>query len=211
MKALAMVCLLVVAMLALAGCASAAKSGHKALTPMHRESISRAPIELRLEETAAFRYRTSAQQGAMMVGMMFGAIGGGAAVLATDARAKVLGEELVREAGIIDPTPELARRVMSVLEQKLGAVEGDSPIQLSVSTESWGVSNRGVSFSARLELVDTRTDTRIAQALCRYLTPKEANPPDLERMLANDAAFVKSSLDQAADACVNYFELNVVP
>jgi hypothetical protein len=211
MKALAIVCALVVAMLALAGCASAPKSSHTALAPMLRESISQAPIELRIEETAAFRYQTSAQQSAMMVGMMFGAIGGGAAVLATDARAKALGAELVRETGIIDPTPDLARRVMSVLEQKLGAVEGDSPIQLSVSTQGWGVSNRGVSFNTRLELVDTRTDTRIARARCRYLTPKDENPPDIERMLANEAAFVKSSLDQAADACVNYFELNVVP
>lgn len=211
MKTRGAVGVLVVAMTALVGCASTPKSSHKVLSPTIRASISDAPIEVRLEETAAFRHHTSAQQGGIMVGVLFGAIGGGVAAIAADARARSLGEKLVRETELVDPTPELARRLMSVLEQKLGAVEGNSPIQLTVSTEGWGIGKPGVYCHTRVALVDTRTDTRIAQALCRYVTPKEENPGDVGVVLADNAAFVKSSLDKAVDACVDYFAHNVVP
>ncbi len=197
--------------LLLSGCASAPKNSHSVLSSSARSILANAAVETRVEPPVAFRVHTPAQSGGMMVGMLFGAIGGFTGALVADARARALGEKLVEQTGISDPAPDLAQRLMTVLEHRLQAVAASSPIHLVVETKGWTASSAGLAAHSRIRLLDTRNGSSLAGADCRYSTPKALAPANLDAVLADDAAFVKASLEQAVDACVDYVSQNMLP
>lgn len=55
------------------------------------------------------------------------------------------------------------------------------------------------------------SSSSLASADCQYSTPMTQRRGSLDAVLADDAGFVKASLEQAVDACVDYVSQNMLP
>jgi hypothetical protein len=197
--------------LTLPGCATVQPptSSHLALLDLMRGNVQGGPVEVHAEETPPLLITTRAQEQGSMLALMFptASVSGG---LGAAGAATRRGRELEREGGIPDPTEEIARRSLERLQRNLGVTEGPSLFRLEVATQSRGVGSEGFYLQTRVDLVDARTDTSVAWALCRYQTPASRLPADLEAML-DDIAFVKQEQESAIADCVDYFGRNAVP
>ncbi len=176
-----------------------------------RPTLARSAVQLQVAPASDLMVRTPAQKGALIASMLLGPIGGAAGAMSTEARSKTLGRELVRQTGLQEPGAQLGQRLLTVLEQQFDVRHGLSPIHLTVATVHWLVSGDGLTSHLDVALTDTRNGQRLADAQCRYRSPKAERPKNLDAALADDAAFVKLALDKAVDECVGIVDRMLAP
>ena len=88
---------------------------------------------------------------------------------------------------------------------------------VDVSTVYWGYmyqsfdwSHYNVLYSAKLRVIDTTTQTVVAEGSCKWRPAKGAKLPTGDELLANGAAEVKAQLKQAQEACTAEFKRDVL-
>jgi hypothetical protein len=139
---------------------------------------------------------------------------------------------LIRSAGVEDPAVSISATLAASLAVSNGArilpqqisVTGNEVRQiadaarssaryvLDVRTFSWLVTylplawnSYGLAYVATARLIDTQTNTVVAQGYCNQNFDKTIDPPTFEGMMANRAARLKRELDLTAEACTNIF------
>lgn len=159
---------------------------------------------------------------------MFAVAGVGAAVAA--------GNKVVKENGIVDPAKNISLSLARTLARNHGLelrgetdvadsdkvdhlvqMAGGSDYALEVVTNGWSYIYDGFSFSdyfvgysAKLRLIDVRASQVISSGLCAYDAKKAGKSPvSHETLLANNAAYIKQELADAADLCVRDFAANL--
>lgn len=161
---------------------------------------------------------------------MFAVAGVGAAAAA--------GNSLVEDANIEDPASAIASELGMALTTKHGAnvvgpsntvVDSDnvddivqaaagSDLALDVVTNGWSYIYDGfnfsdyfVGYSSRLRLIDVETSSVLASGLCTYDAKKAGKSAVThETLIADDAAYIKQELADAAASCVQQFSSNVL-
>lgn len=180
-------------------------------------------VTLVLRESPSFVAMTSGKG-------MFAVAGVGAAAAA--------GNTLVEDANIEDPAPVIASELGMALTTKHGAsvvgpstavVDSDnvadvvqaaagSDLALDVVTNGWSYIYDGfnfsdyfVGYSSRLRLIDVETSNVLASGLCTYDAKKAGKlPVSHDTLIADDAAYIKQELADAAASCVQQFSANVL-
>lgn len=156
---------------------------------------------------------------------MFAVAGVGAAVVA--------GDDLVEESKISDPAIGIGDALAKTLKKKRGikaAGRSDalsessdaediaqlargSDYALDVVTNGWGYIYDGFSFSdyfvnysSSIRLIDTKSSEVVASGYCVYDAKKAGKPAvSHDTLIANDAAYIKQELKEAAGACIEKF------
>ncbi len=159
---------------------------------------------------------------------MFAVAGVGAAVAA--------GNKMVAENNIVDPATSisetLAHSLVNDYDLRLvGASDtagsgdideivrlaGGSDYALDVQTNGWTYIYDGfkfgdyfVGYSSKLRLIDVATGRVISNGFCAYDAKKAGKSPvSHETLLADNAAYIKQELADAADVCVHEFATNL--
>ncbi len=198
--------------LLLFGCASAPT---QRLSPDTLSSLDGKSITVVARKSPSFVAMTSGKG-------MFAAMGAGAAIAA--------GNKLVRETGIEDPAPSIGTAFAEDLTKAHGArfagksgaiaesddvsevvqLAKDSDYALDVATHGWSYIYDGfkfsdyfVGYSANMRLIDVGSAQVVASGRCAY-DPKKAGKTAVshDRLLENDAAYIKQELAAAAEVCV---------
>ncbi|MGI9344042.1 MAG: hypothetical protein ACR2QV_14470 [Gammaproteobacteria bacterium] len=207
--------LISVACIAVAACAAPQS---KPIAPETLSSFQGKSLSLVQGDTPSFVAMTSGKG-------MFAVAGVGAAAAA--------GNDLVEEAEIEDPaikiSRSLARRLtadhaLSLRGPTLRSEDADeaaeiaqlakgSDYALEVATSGWTYMYDGfkfgdyfVNYSSKLRLIDVSSSEVISSGLCNYngkLAGKSAVTH--EKLLENDAAYIKKELADAKDFCVQQF------
>lgn len=68
-----------------------------------------------------------------------------------------------------------------------------------------------VMYTARLRLIDTSTNTVIAEDLCSYVPEYSNDAPSYDDLVNENAAGLKLQLHKAANFCLDYFNKNIIP
>ena len=143
--------------------------------------------------------------------------------------AKSLGDRVVKENGVVDPT----RQVMKDLSHSLASAfnlqvrfliqsDADTPdsafnfrgadLAVRVRTVEWSYGTNGSDWShlwaflhMHVSLLDARKTVVIAEGDCQNEPPKQGDGPTADQLMANSAAILKQQLKDAADRCLDYF------
>lgn len=163
------------------------------------------------------------------VGALFGAVGGAAMAI----RAINEGNTLIKVNEVVDPADTIARSLTSALASSASATVG-APVTtarsgkaadiaaaspsaryvVNVQTLGWGtlyylsdLSRYGVIYQARMQVIDTTTQTVVAEATCIQRPAKEdaATAPTYDELVADHAAKLKALLAKASEACTAKF------
>jgi hypothetical protein len=202
-------------------CVAAAGCAAPQTKPIAQETLSSfngKSLSLVQGETPSFVAMTSGKG-------MFAVAGVGAAAAA--------GNDLVEEAELEDPaikiSRSLARRLtadhaLSLRGPTLSSGGSDevaeiaqlargSDYALEVATSGWTYMYDGfkfgdyfVNYSSKLRLIDVKTSEVISSGFCNY-SGKQAgkSPVTHEKLLADDAAYIKQELAAAKEFCVGQF------
>jgi hypothetical protein len=141
-------------------------------------------------------------------------------------------DHLIRNAGIVDPAVSISATLAASLAASNGARMLPQPISvtsaevghiadaarssaryvLDVRSLSWMLSylplawnSYGLTYSASARLIDTQTNTVLAQGYCNQSFDKTVNPPSYDAMTTNQAARLKRELDLTAEECTRIF------
>ncbi len=143
------------------------------------------------------------------------------------------GNRLIQEKGIHDPADKICKMMAEVFSEKYGLLYNRSSMikskskkmkdlvhlanvkdyLLDVETVYWFFLNKEhkrpdyyISYIAKLNLIDVDKSTSIGRSTCEYDTVSAGkNPVSYEKLMENDAAYIKQSLDDAANFCINKF------
>lgn len=145
-------------------------------------------------------------------------------------------DALIRSAGVADPAASIGATLANSLAASNGArilpqripVTGSEVKQiadaarssaryvLDVRTFSWMVTylplawnSYGLAYTASARLIDTQTNTVVAQGYCNQGFDKTVNPPTFDAMMANQAERLKRELDITAEACTKTFSIQM--
>lgn len=157
---------------------------------------------------------------------MFAVAGVGAAAAA--------GNKLVKDCNIEDPAPKIGNLLSEDLSTRYGlAAKGPvaqeagskdvaeivklatgSDYALDVATNGWSFMYDGFKFSdyhvgcnVKMQLIDVASATPISQGVCAYSTKLAGKPAvAYEKLLENDAAYIKQTMEDAAAACAKQFK-----
>lgn len=159
----------------------------------------------------------------------FGALGAAAMVIA--------GNKIVNDNNITDPAGYISATLladltqqygMTVLDNNSGPLSSDKPASiaglhqdsnfvLDVKTINWSFAyfptdwnNYRVIYSAKLRLIDTASNTVIAEGFCSRMPEKNEKSPSKAEMLADKAYVLKSELRLSANKCISEFRENVL-
>jgi hypothetical protein len=202
--------LLVVGSAVLAGCVSTKTT-----------SIAKESSGLFSGKTLSYVSREKPDFGAITAGkMMFGAIGGIAAISA--------GNKIVAENNIEDPAGSMAaglsreianRYGASVVDlknvatkgadiRKMAAAHAAADLLLDVQTVNWSFSyfptdwnSYRVVYSVKLRLIDTKSAKLLAEGFCFRSKDKSEDAPSYDELMADGAARLKKEINQSADSC----------
>jgi len=142
------------------------------------------------------------------------------------------GNELVKKHNIQDPAQmisldlakEFAKKNKLKLNIKSTLVETDDVKAISsknkntdyildIRTQNWNLayfpfamSAFRVNYLAHLRLIDTKTQTVIAESQCHRVVEESEGAPTHEQMVANNMALFKSETKKAVDYCVDEFK-----
>lgn len=155
---------------------------------------------------------------------MFAVAGVGAAVAE--------GNSMVRKNGIADPALRISRALAAGLAEQYGlqilgesdATSSDSietvarlaegsDYALEVATNGWSYIYDGfnfgdyfVGYSSKLRLIEVDTEQVVSSGVCAYDAKKAGKAPvTRERLLADDAAYIKQELADATEQCIQEF------
>lgn len=162
---------------------------------------------------------------------MFALVGATAAISA--------GNALVEEKKIEDPAMRISERLSPVLITKYGLtskgqsetvpqstdvnaiakLSGDSDYALDVASTGWGFIYDGfkfseyiITYSTKLRLVDVANAKVLSEGACAY-SSKNAGKPNVsyEKLMENDAEYIKETLLEAAEYCAAKFQKDLFP
>lgn len=207
--------LLVIACLSIVGCAATQNSPAEPETLANFKGKSLMLIQ---RESPTFVAMTSGKG-------MFAVAGVGAAAVA--------GNKLVKDNAIADPAMNIGHSLANALTTRHGvklhgqsdavAASNDvhdiakladgSEYALDVVTNGWSYIYDGfkfsdyfVGYSAKLRLIDVDTATVVSSGFCAY-DAKKAGKSSVahEKLLENNAAYIKQEISDAADFCTQQF------
>lgn len=221
----AMKCLMpAVLVLALGGCASAAKT---VKAPDSELAVARGqPLIVVTHEKPSFSAMTANK---VAMGSLFGAVGGAIA----GASMSSAGDEIVATHGIEDPAKTISARLANHYAarlqpasiqhiggpapdeaEELAAFVGGKGVVADVKTvgwmfgyfpSSWG--RYRVMYNARVRLIDASSGRVIGQVPCNFVSDEDSSlAPDYDQLLYNGAVLLKSKLNTAAMHCGTTFE-----
>ena len=203
-----------VLLLMLGACAS---TQNVAVSSDTRDAMQGKSVILVQRETPSFVAMTSGKG-------MFAVAGVGAAVAE--------GNKMVSENGIVDPAMTISRTLAENLVSDYGLqlqgetgvatsdsvdsiveLAGESDYALDVATNGWTYMYDGFSFgdyfvgySSKLRLIDVRTGKVVSSGFCAYDAKKLGKGPvSHEKLLAENAAYIKQELADATDVCIQEF------
>ena len=209
---------LIVACVLLSACAS---TQNVALSPDMLQTMQGKSLVLIQRESPDFVAMTSGKG-------MFAVAGVGAAVAA--------GNKMVRENDIVDPAMGISRVLAKGLVGDYGLtllgetdkaesddiadlaqMAGSGDYALDVVTNGWTYMYDGfnfgdyfVGYSSKLRMIDVRTARVVSSGFCAYDAKKAGKSPvSHESLLADNAAYIKQELTDAADLCVREFAANL--
>lgn len=196
--------------LALSGCISVPKSG---VGTADARSWRGKTVVLTDRPRAGFLAQTPAKA-------MFAVVGTVAAVSA--------GDSIVKENGIEDPAPRIAREILAAAQQRYGVVPASiAPIkidstdpkalakaaqgadliidvQLTMQLLSYfptGWNHYWVSEGFVLRVIDVHTGALLGGGSCGKSSNKDGDPPTYGQMLDSHAELLKTMLSKQTDAC----------
>ncbi len=212
------VLLLAMASVLLGACAS---TPNLAVSPETVEGMQGKSLILIQRESPDFLAMTSGKG-------MFAVAGVGAAVVA--------GNKLVAENDIVDPAMNISNSLAQKLANDYGlTLRGEtagadadtvesvvelaqgSDYALDVATNGWAYMYDGfkfgdyfVGYSSKLRLIDVRTGEVVSSGLCAYDAKQAGKQPvSHETLIADNAAYIKKELADAADSCIQEFAANL--
>lgn len=144
------------------------------------------------------------------------------------------GNRLVQEKGITDPASKICKMMAEIFSTKYGFLYNSrsSVIKskskkmkdlvhlanvkdylLDVETAYWFFLNKEykrpdyyMSYTVKMKLIDVEKSRTVRKSTCEYDTIKAGKPPVSYRQLVeNDAAYIKQSLNDATNFCINKF------
>ncbi len=204
--------------LLLGACAS---TQNVAVAPSVLDTMDGQSVVLIQRETPSFVAMTSGKG-------MFAVAGVGAAVAA--------GNKMVSENGISDPAMTISRSLAEGLARDYGVqVQGEtglaasdtvdsivelaagSDYALDVATQGWSYIYDGFSFgdyfvgySSKVRLIKVSTAEIVSSGMCAYDAKKLGKAPvSHDKLLAEDAAFIKQELSDATNLCVRELAANL--
>lgn len=167
---------------------------------------------------------------AMTAGKAMFALIGAAAMIAA-------GNEIVQENDIDDPAHYIQKQLAQELKlaygfnidqaqptlvnttngKKIASQFPESDLVLDVQTINWSFGyfptdwdNYRVMYSAKVRLIETKTQNVIAEGFCYRVPEEDETAPSHDELLSNNAARIKQELKIAADQCINEFKSNVL-
>ncbi len=147
------------------------------------------------------------------------------------------GNKLVEEYQIEDPANYIGHEIVSSLRDhmtlelvsntsttadtknvaELSSIYGDSDLLVDVQTGYWNFSyfptnfkKYRIQYNAQLRIIDTRSESQVAGALCKRRLGEEETAPTYDELIANNAERLKAILRQAADECIEEFRETVI-
>jgi hypothetical protein len=141
-------------------------------------------------------------------------------------------DSIIHRAGVVDPAVSIGATLATslataydarILPQQIpvtsfdvrqiaDAARSSARYVLDVRSISWLVTylplawnSYGLAYTASARLIDTKTNTVVAQGYCNQNFDKTVNPPTFEEMMASRAARLKRELDITAEACTTIF------
>lgn len=177
-----------------------------------------------MREKPDFSARTAGK-----AGLIGGLVGASAMIVA--------GNEIIQENDVDDPASYISNELAEALAIKInlekvsnnGIITDSSSLSdlsstysqgdllIDVQTIGWGFSyfpmdwnNYRVGYSAKLRLIDTKSNTTIAEGFCSREPDQDDKSPSYDEMLSDNAARIKKELKIAADYCINEFKTNVL-
>lgn len=202
----------------LAGCVSTEniKIDQKHATNMH-------------EKTMAITSSDKPDFAAMTAGKAMFALVGAFAMISA-------GNDIVSENNISDPAAyigeEVAKKLSSIHSVKAAYpanANSDDDIStltkehtandylLDVRTINWSFAYFPTSwdvyrviYSAKLRIIDTKTQDVVAEGFCSRVPDQTADSPSYDELLNNNAARLKEELKVAADYCISEFQQNII-
>lgn len=198
--------LVVIAVLA-AGCASTPKNSVSRIADADLTWIASAPsISLDVGTAAKFARFGRQEQAQMMVGMMFGAIGGAAGAGLAIASARKEGALLVDKYGLTDPSLDVATQMKQALSSYQLTDDRQAYVMIDLTTRSWGLSKGRLGYVVELLALNPTGRRVMARSTCRMTSDEGTND---EAMLADSAVRLKAEQELAASRCADYFLENV--
>lgn len=209
--------IVVLALALLTGCATTTP-----LTPENAQKLTGESLVVTKREVPNFIAMTSTKG-------FVGALGAIAAISE--------GNELVETTGMQDPADKIAEAIAARLAEQHGmalrgqteqTVTGTDPAEIAkavddysyvvdVATRNWSFIYDGFNFSdynvnyiADLKLIDTRSGQAITEGECQYNSKEEIGTVPYEKLVADDAAFIKEQLSAAADRCASQFSTELL-
>lgn len=144
------------------------------------------------------------------------------------------GNELIEENKVDDPAAYIRTKLVEGLVNKYGYSFGEptfvdstkpakitpafsgQDLVLDIETINWSFgyfptdwNNYRVMYSAKLRLIDTKSNKIIAEGFCARVPEQSDTAPSYDELLADEAAVIKSELKSAADQCIQEFKTKV--
>ena len=190
-----------------AGCASTPKNSVSRIAAADLKWIASAPsISIDVDTPAKFARFGREEQAQMMVGMMFGAIGGAAGAGLAIASARKEGALLVDKYHLTDPSIDVAEEMKQALTRYQVTDQGQAYVMVSLATRSWGLSKGRFGYVVELQALNPAGRRVMARSTCRITSDEGSND---EAMLAESAVRLKAEQQLAASRCADYFLENV--
>lgn len=147
------------------------------------------------------------------------------------------GNDLIEQHQIEDPAVYIGQSLTGALKQRYaldiannnGAVlDVDEPssiaerypksdLVLDVQTINWSFiyfpadwDNYRVIYTAKLRLIDTRSNKMIAEGFCKRIPEQDENSPSYDDLISDQAQGLKKELQLAADHCIEEFQTKVL-
>lgn len=202
--------IMAIAMLA-CGCASAPKSTFNVVSESGMRSLREsAVLAVAVVPGAGMAHYTSAEQGVMMSGMMFGAIGGAVGAIAATSSANRRGARFAEEMGIDDPSLLVAERLRMQLDPE-SLHSGETGPRVVLKTTHWQYNQSGLGYTVHLQAFTAGGGREVAKGECRYLRKAGEMEAPEQMLLAGSAAGLKREYARAAEHCADYFMAALLP
>lgn len=157
--------------------------------------------------------------------------------MAEVAAAYVEGNRLVEAYDIKDPADKICRTMAAAISSKFGFQYNDTIAKskskkmadlvflanekdylLDIETIGWEFVNDGFRpsdyyfrYIVRMQLIDVEKASSVGQSLCDYDTGKAGHPyVGYEKLIENNAAYVKQALNEATEFCVEKFKSDLL-
>lgn len=207
--------LAVVTAFAIAGCAS-----------INKQPIAVSTVADLKAKTIAHTKREAPAFASMTPGKMLFAIVGGALAISE-------GKSIVDANNLKDPSEAIASELMDAISTAHGAKSSSQPVVVSddsatkisaagkgttpyiidVETIHWGImyfpkekSRYRVMYTAKARLINTVTESIVAEGFCASIPEDPANAPTYDELLDHEAIRLKQELSSATSKCVNSFK-----